>query len=161
MGSRGPLPKDPSKLHGHRPRPEAKRPVAQPDVEAPEPRDEWREDTRAAWTTYWSSELAAMTLPVDRPSITRLFSMYDQYARAMEVVGMALVVKGSTGQLRTNPLADHALRLDAAILRLENELGLTPAGRNRMGIALRRPIQQPNAPAQSVASPYAHLRVAK
>jgi hypothetical protein len=35
-----------------------------------------------------------------------------------------------------NPMFDLAPRLEAAILRLEGELGLTPAGRMRLGLHL-------------------------
>ena len=138
MGSRGPVPKPADKLLGHRKRtPRAVKAEASPVVE---PMEGWLPATKEAWATYWSSDLAAITLGVDRPSIRRLFDMYDQYARAMDVVRAALVVRGSTGQLRTNPLADHALRLDGVILRLENELGLTPAARGRLGISVSRPV---------------------
>jgi P27 family predicted phage terminase small subunit len=161
MGRRGPLPKDPSKLHGHRPVAAPRRPVQAVEFTPPDPVAEWRDDTKTAWATYWGSDLAGMALAVDTPAIRRLFSMYDQYARAMEVVGKALVVKGSTGQIRANPLADYALKLDSAILRLENELGLTPAGRNRLGIQIRLPIHQPTTAPSVTDSPYAHLKVAK
>lgn len=162
MGRRGPLPKDPDKLLGHRAR--GQKPVSEVTAEIvvlPDPKPEWREDTQEAWRNYWRSDLAALAIHTDAPSISRLFGMYDQYARAMEVVARALVVKGSTGQIRTNPLAEHALRLDAAILRLEGELGLTPASRARMGIQIRRPMTQPRNAPTTTESPYAHLRVAK
>jgi P27 family predicted phage terminase small subunit len=84
--------------------------------------------------------------------------MYDQHSRAMEVVGKALVVKGSTGQIRANPLADLALKLEGSIGRLEGELGLTPAARQRMGIRLVQPVRQPTAAPETRPSRYAHLR---
>lgn len=160
MGRRGPLPQDPERLLGHRRKDKPVSEVLAPEViEMPAPKDEWREDTKEAWRNYWRSDLAAVALHTDAPSIARLFGMYDQYARAMEIVSKALVVKGSTGQIRTNPLAEHALRLDAAILRLEGELGLTPAARQRMGIAIRKSFPQPSTPAQTTPTPYANLRV--
>ena len=128
-------------------------------VRRPRARPEWRPDTKAAWHAYWSSELAGMAVAVDLPAIARLFAMYDQHARSMELVAQALVVRGSTGQLRTNPLADHALRLESAIVRLENELGLTPAARQRMGIRVSAPpVGQPSAPPDTRPSRYEHLR---
>ena len=73
-------------------------------------------------------------------------------------VGKALVVKGSTGQIRANPLADLALKLEGSIGRLEGELGLTPAARQRMGIRLVQAVRQPAAAPETKASRYAHLR---
>ena len=90
--------------------------------------------TRKAWHTYWDDEISAITRGVDHQVINRLFGLYDEHARARVVVKQALMVKGSTGQIRTNPLADHILKLETAILRLENELGLTPSARMRLGI---------------------------
>jgi P27 family predicted phage terminase small subunit len=159
MGRRGPLPKDPEKLLGHRRR--TPRATPGPSTAAsgqPEPRADWRDDTKTSWQAYWSSDLALLALDVDSPAIARLFAMYDQHARSMEAVSQALVVRGSTGQIRTNPLADHALRLESAIVRLENELGLTPAARTRMGVAIRRPVPQPLAAPATKPSRYEHLR---
>ena len=159
MGKRGPLPKDPERLLGHRRRtPPAVPAPAAAAAAAPEPRADWRDDTRASWQAYWASDMAGLALEVDRPAIGRLFAMYDQHARSMEAVSQALVVRGSTGQIRTNPLADHALRLESAIVRLENELGLTPAARTRMGIAIRRPVPQPSAAPLTKPGRYEHLR---
>ena len=159
MGKRGPLPKDPERLLGHRGRtPPAVPAPALAAAPQPEPRAEWRDETRASWKAYWASEMAVLALEVDRPAIGRLFAMYDLHARSMEAVSQALAVRGSTGQIRTNPLADHALRLESAIVRLENELGLTPAARTRMGIAIRRPVPQPAAAPLTKPGRYEHLR---
>jgi P27 family predicted phage terminase small subunit len=80
--------------------------------------------------------VAEVASEVDLPVIRRLFSMYEQYEQAREVVKKTLVVRGSTGQIRVNPLADYAFKLSAQILRLEEELGLTPLARQRLGIAV-------------------------
>jgi P27 family predicted phage terminase small subunit len=159
MGRRGPLPKDPDALLGHR----ANAPRAQPASASsafrpPRASAGWLPSTRSAWRAFWASDMASVAVAVDLPAIGRLFAMYDQHARAMEVVGMALVVRGSTGQIRANPLADLALKLEASIGRLEGELGLTPAARQRMGIRLVRPVQQPSSAPSTVPSRYAHLR---
>ena len=44
------------------------------------------------------------------------------------------MVAGSQGQPRLNPALDGLMKLETAILRLENELGLTPSARLRLGI---------------------------
>ena len=164
MGRRGPLPKDPDAVLGHRTRAElaARRPPAADAVPRratpPKANGDWRPETRAAWRAFWTSDIAMVVASVDVPGINRLFDYYDQHARAMEVVGKALVVKGSAGQIRANPLADLALKLEGSIGRLEGELGLTPAARQRMGIRLVQPIRQPTAAPETKASRYAHLR---
>ncbi len=159
MGRRGPLPKDPDALLGHRAKAPRPQPAPAPGALRPPPaRAEWLPATRAAWRAFWASDMAAVAAAVDLPAIGRLFAMYDQHARAMEVVGRALVVRGSTGQIRANPLADLALKLEASIGRLEGELGLTPAARQRMGIRLVRPVQQPSSAPSTLPSRYAHLR---
>jgi hypothetical protein len=105
------MPKPADKVQGHRARPVVKDPVVQaPEVQrTPDPKADWLDSTKTAWAVYWRSDVARIVLDVDAPSIFRLFSLYDQHERSMDVVRMALVVKGSTGQIRTNPLADHAM----------------------------------------------------
>lgn len=158
MGSRGPMPKRAELVRGHRKK------VVRPEIEAhapvsPAPGD-WTPEIIQAWETYWASELAAHTLDVDLPGIRRLFSMYEQHARAAEVVNRALVVKGSTGQLRTNPLADHLMKLEGVILRLENEYGLTPMARTRLGIQMKRPtaVAEPEQARPVIDPRFARLR---
>lgn len=159
MGRRGPLPKDPDALLGHRSKaPRAPSAPAPGAFRPPRARADWLPATRAAWRAFWASDMASVAAAVDLPAIGRLFAMYDQHARAMEVVGKALVVRGSTGQIRANPLADLALKLEGSIGRLEGELGLTPAARQRMGIRLVQPVRQPTAAPETKASRYAHLR---
>jgi P27 family predicted phage terminase small subunit len=58
--------------------------------------------------------------------------MRDRLARCSRVSGEAMLVEGSRGQVRLNPLAVNALKLEAAIARLEADLGLTPAARARL-----------------------------
>jgi P27 family predicted phage terminase small subunit len=102
--------------------------------EAPAPPAELLPDTVRRWDVYWRSPAAdVVDRERDLAAVERLFVLYDQHARAMEIVSKALMVKGSMGQVRVNPLAEHALRLEDKIIRLENELGLTPAARRRMG----------------------------
>lgn len=107
-------------------------------MKTPPPPDDLSDAAKKAWRAYWRSGVAT-TEDVDLPVVRRLFSLYTQHERAAEVVKQALVVKGSMGQIRVNPLADHVLKLESAILRLENELGLTPGSRARLGVTLTAP----------------------
>lgn len=136
MGKRGPLPKPGERVQGHRKRAAGLAVVARTDLIVPEPPAGLSGAALEAWAAFWRSEVAAVTAEVDWPVVRRLFSMYAAQERALEASERMLVVAGSKGQLRLNPLADYALKLEAAIVRLENELGLTPASRARLGIAV-------------------------
>jgi P27 family predicted phage terminase small subunit len=135
------LPKEEGRAQGHRQRSSASsavsapvlRPVAVPDV--PEPPEGLLEVTLEAWRVYWRSDVAQATTEAGRPTVRRLFELYDQRDRAMEIVKQTLVVRGSKDQLRLNPVADLVTKLETIILRLETELGLTPMSRARLGIA--------------------------
>jgi P27 family predicted phage terminase small subunit len=103
---------------------------------APAAPDGLSDEIAGWWDAYWASDVASVASEVDLPLIRRLFGMYGQYEQAVEVVNKAIVTKGSTGQIRVNPLADYAFKLAGQILRLEEELGLTPLSRQRLGIAV-------------------------
>jgi P27 family predicted phage terminase small subunit len=103
---------------------------------APEPPESLGQATSAAWEAYWASDVAQVASEVDLPLIRRLFQMYEAYEQALQVVRKATVVKNPRGDMRLNPLADYAFKLSAQILRVEEELGLTPLARQRLGIAL-------------------------
>jgi P27 family predicted phage terminase small subunit len=145
MGRRGPLAKPDGRAQGHR-RGALLELVAPETI--PEPPSGLLSATRTAWETYWRSEVAGAATDVDMPAVRRLFGLYDQFERAQRLARKSLLVPGSKGQARLNPLADYALKLDTAILRLENELGLTPMSRARLGLtigAMRRTLDDLNA----------------
>jgi P27 family predicted phage terminase small subunit len=66
--------------------------------------------------------------------VTRLWSYYQQHADLTNIFAKGRMVAESTGQPRLNPALDGLMKLETAILRLENELGLTPSARLRLGI---------------------------
>ena len=105
----------------------------------PKPYTQWLKITRERWETYWDSDLSQMTHLVDLPALERLFQYYDETERASRTLrklgSKGLLSKGSTGQPRINPLIELMLKVEEKILRLENELGLTPLSRQRLGIA--------------------------
>jgi P27 family predicted phage terminase small subunit len=137
MGKRGPLAKPADRAQGHRRR-ELSIVGAEeaPTIKVPRPPKGLAVDVRKAWAAYWRSPMARLAQDVDRPAITRLFRLYDQHERAMAALQVALVVKGSQGQVRVNPVADYVSKLEVQILRLENELGLTPMSRARLGLTI-------------------------
>jgi len=136
VGRRGPLPKPSDRRAGRGAREPGRALELLLATEAPSPPAGLSDTVVEAWATYWASDVAAVASSVDVPVIRRLFVMYDQYEQAIVVVNKAIVVKGSTGQIRVNPLADYAFKLAGQILRLEEELGLTPLARQRLGIAV-------------------------
>ena len=60
--------------------------------------------------------------------------MRAHWEAAIQIASGEPKVEGSQGQMRPNPFYGTALQLEAAILRLENELGLTPKARAALGL---------------------------
>lgn len=135
MGKRGPSPKPPERAQGHRKRELAV--VSDLPVPAvPRAPKGLRKELKQAWKDYWESDVARASTDVDLPLIRRLFRLRERFEVAMEVAEKAPAVKGSTGQIRVSPFMDMATQLNTQILRIENELGLTPLSRARLGIAV-------------------------
>ena len=107
--------------------------------ERPKPYSSWLKITKERWDTYWESDLSKLTQLVDLPILERLFQYYDETERASRTIrkmgSKGLLSKGSTGQPKVNPLIELVLKLEDKMLKLENELGLTPLARQRLGIA--------------------------
>ena len=138
MGKRGRIPKDKDKLVGHR---DNNLNVIKGGVsfDVPKPNSRWLRKTKTQWQDYWDSDLAKTAQIVDFPAFYRLFQFYDEAERAnrtIQQMGSAgLIDVGSKGQPVVNPLINLTLKLEDKILRLEQELGLTPLARQRLGIA--------------------------
>jgi|TARA_R110000787_G_scaffold63044_3_gene142178 P27 family predicted phage terminase small subunit len=135
---KGRLPKEKNKLAGHR---DNSLSVLQggKTFETPKANKKWLQKTRSYWLQYWESELSSMAQKVDFPAFYRLFQYYDQNERAQNTLrklgNNGLLSLGSTGQSTINPLITLTLKLEEKILRLEQELGLTPLSRQRLGIS--------------------------
>jgi P27 family predicted phage terminase small subunit len=92
---------------------------------------------RDSWPRFWASELAQLVKPeTDLPALERLWSLYDERARALHGYRRARVVAGSMGQPTLNPLFAALKALDTEIRALEDRFGLTPMARLRLGVAL-------------------------
>jgi P27 family predicted phage terminase small subunit len=136
MGSRGPLPKEEGKRQNRRARSNLKL-IAQHDpsvVVVPEPPEGMAEAQLESWGEFWSSELSQLVKGTDMGAVRRLWSYYQQHEDLTRVFDRSRLVSGSQGQPRLNPALDGLMKLEGAILRLENELGLTPSARLRLGI---------------------------
>ena len=105
----------------------------------PKPKHQWLAATKRNWKNYWNSELASTAQSVDLPAFFRLFQFYDEVDRANRMIlklgNNGLLSVGSQGQPKVNPLIDLTIKLESSILKLEQELGLTPLARQRLGIA--------------------------
>ena len=136
MGKRGPLPKEEGARQNRRARTnlrlidkyETNKPPA------PEPPDGLSPQRIADWHRYFDSQLAGLVQETDMSAVRRLWNYYQQHDELTDIFAKSRLVAGSTGQPRMNPAADALLKLETAILRLENELGLTPSARLRLGI---------------------------
>ena len=138
MAPKGPIPKQKDKLTGHRDNSLTMLSGAK-QLLTPKPNSRWVAKTIKYWEEYWSSELASTAQAVDLPAFYRLFQFYDEVERANRVVARqgnaGLLAEGSKGQAVINPLIQLTLKLEEKILKLEQELGLTPLARQRLGIA--------------------------
>jgi P27 family predicted phage terminase small subunit len=136
MGSRGPLPKDEGVRQNRRARSNLKL-IAQHEPDAvviPEPPDGLDGARLESWRGFFESELSQLVNGTDLSAVHRLWSYYQQHADLTNIFAKGRMVAGSTGQPRLNPALDGLMKLETAILRLENELGLTPSARLRLGI---------------------------
>jgi phage terminase small subunit len=131
MGKRGPIAK--AEPAGHRTN---VRVLPGGDLAAKPPRapSGLLELTRKEWRTFWASPQAAYVNETNLPAVRRLFVYRDKWARAMALVEGAMLVKGSMGQIRTNPMFDTAIKLEGVISRLEDSLGITPMAAARLGM---------------------------
>jgi P27 family predicted phage terminase small subunit len=135
MGKRGPLPKE----EGVRQRKRAAsnlQLIERHDVAAPMPTppDHLSPARVDDWQRFFRSPLAGLVAETDLSSVRRLWTYYQQHDELTEIFQKSRLVVGSTGQPRINPAHDALIKMETAILRLENELGLTPSARLRLGI---------------------------
>ena len=138
MGSRGPLGRPDRERQGHRASKAIEVAPATDTVSVPNPPAGLLPSTLDAWHAYWRSSPAQVATEADHQAILRLFVLADEFRRCTQAVRSTneRVVEGSVGQVKMNPLSDYALKLEAAIGRLETELGLTPMARARLGLTI-------------------------
>lgn len=134
--TRGPAPRaDRSRRRQARPELRAARPVvvaARPIPPAPQG---LLASTRAEWEALWASDLAAALAETSLPALERLFLLRDEWRRCMRAARKERLVAGSRGQPVVHPLAKRADELLSHIRSLEQEFGLTPLARVRLGLA--------------------------
>src|SRR5690554_5196373 len=121
MGRRGPQPKN--------------KPVELPSerLKRFDPPDGISARAVRAWDAYWRSPAAQFASPGDEAILLRWVSLIDKYERLMNLADENPMVLGSTGQSRTNPAYDVALRVATEIRQLEAVLNMGPANRTKLG----------------------------
>tara|TARA_B100000029_G_scaffold421481_1_gene427787 strand:+ start:27 stop:545 length:519 start_codon:yes stop_codon:yes gene_type:complete len=129
MGKRGPIAKAPTQLHGR-----SKSSLKLLEGENFDPGEPPFEHQRQEWDEYWASPAGAAARPEDKPAVVRLFKLRANFEACLNFAAEEPQVVGSTGQVRPNPFFDTALKIEAALVRLENELGVTPKARAALGL---------------------------
>lgn len=118
------------------------------ELGVPDPPSGLLKATRDLWITYWHSPVASAALAIDLAGLHRWIQAVDEHTRAIKALRKARTVEGSTGQIRMNPLAGYAAALAREIKALEEQFGLNPQARLKLGISTaqaRMTAQQLNA----------------
>jgi P27 family predicted phage terminase small subunit len=90
---------------------------------------------RDTWQRTWTSCAAWLNLS-DYRLIERLAQLADDREAMRTIVAQdGLMTLGSTGQWRAHPLLTEIRAIEAAMLRIETELGIGPLARKRLGVA--------------------------
>src|SRR5690349_19269748 len=89
-----------------------------------------------AWNAYWSDVIGGALRPGDAPLIDRWVRNLDRYHRIMQLADAEPVVEGSTGQQKPNGLYDLAFKIEASIKADEQQLGIGPLNRLRLGVKI-------------------------
>jgi P27 family predicted phage terminase small subunit len=115
-----------------------------------------------AWRTYWSDTVSGVMRPSDATLVLRWVRNVDRYHRLVSEADREPVVVGSTGQPRPNGLYDLVFKIEASIREDEKQLGIGPANRLRLGVALSesaKSLAETNTEAAHAADPRAALTV--
>lgn len=92
-------------------------------------------DSRTRWEAYWRSAVSsAVDLNADLGLVERWIRSVDEWHRAYRDFRKSRVTTGSTGQLVLSPLAKLISQLEGEISRCEQQLGLTPVARLKLGL---------------------------
>ena len=94
----------------------------------------WRLETRKAWTSAWKDPVATLWSVADRPILLRWAGALQRAEAAYEDADAQPMVKGSQGQMVSNPLyyvAEGQIRIAQAC---EAQLGIGALHRARLGV---------------------------
>jgi hypothetical protein len=103
---------------------------------APTPSRSWLKTTKDAWAEFFASDRAAVLDAVTLPAFRRLFEMRDMQRRAWARYVKQPYVDGSQGQLVANPAFDEAMKLERAIVALEDRYGISLKALANLGVSV-------------------------
>ena len=103
-----------------------------PVTMSPEPA--WSDGLKALWAKFWASPLALTVMPWHEGALRRLFGYYQRRETYQTIGDQSPLVRGSTGQLVTNPLLKRVDVLDGKILELEDRFGGSPMALLRLQV---------------------------
>lgn len=86
-----------------------------------------------AWESFWDDPISSMSRGPDTVVAVRWVKNLDRYWRLSAAADAEPIVKGSTGQTRSNPVYDLALKIEASIREDEKQLGIGALSRLRLG----------------------------
>jgi len=109
--------------------------LARPGTAPAMPRGLCRQ-AQTAWTAYWKDVVSGVTRPSDAPLVLRWARNLDRYHRLLAEADSKPVVTGSMGQPRANPIYNLVLKIEESIKEDEQQLGIGPLNRLRLGVAL-------------------------
>jgi len=104
----------------------------------PEPPEGLEEAGRAVWTRIWPILRSWAQVDLDSALVMRYCEAHDLRDRLRRRL-RGITTRGSMGQMRLNPLLIEIGRLEDRMLKMEHELGLSPAGRSALRIETKKP----------------------
>jgi P27 family predicted phage terminase small subunit len=125
------------------------------------PSRHWSAAVREQWSDFWSSPLAdsRIVTSADRASLYRMFDYRQRLVEALEQFDAEPTTSGSTGQVVISPWSGEVHRLEAAIARLEDRFGCSPAARLKLGVSVAQAASHVAAAQKSrSAGRYSELR---
>lgn len=106
------------------------------DVEPPAPPAGLSAKSKERWAAFWKSKLAAyVDVGSDLHRLERWIADVDEFDKLRKSYEKKRIVEGSTGQPRLNPIASRLAQLEKQIRDAEDQFGMTPAARLKLGIS--------------------------
>lgn len=93
-------------------------------------------EVQAAWQAFWSDPVAGAMTPADTAVAIRWAKNSARRLKLIAEADREPLVSGSQGQARPNPLYRLAMLLEASIRADEQQLGVGPLNRLRLGLAV-------------------------